>query len=190
MVYLAPHKLELSRSEIRENIEVTGNPNYWNNIQGTNCYAYALGLDINEKRIAKCAYQPGVMGSIMLHKPIVNIKNMTIEERMILDLKALKIYCKEIEVEESELKFCSKRTENDNSITTYYWPVAIFEDINSDNFHFMRLTSDGTWYHKFGYFSSPHNYDEDKRIITDPRECNLNNLKYKKTYQLICNQKY
>ena len=38
---------------------------FWHNLSTTNCYAYALGIDISENDIIKRAFQPGVIGSII-----------------------------------------------------------------------------------------------------------------------------
>lgn len=42
--------------EIRSKIKL--NSNFWKYILSTNCYAYALGIDIREKDIKRAAYQP------------------------------------------------------------------------------------------------------------------------------------
>ena len=42
------------------------NKKHWYHFIKTNCYAYALGLDINEDRIMKKAYQPGVISDYYL----------------------------------------------------------------------------------------------------------------------------
>lgn len=191
MIKIFPDKLLIKPSEIRNNINVSGDPSDWFSC-GSNCYAYALGLDINENSICKHAYQPGIMGSIILNLPIINLKEMPIEERMLIDLEALKIKYKEVEPEENyNYTFHTYKNSNAISSITYDWPVAVFE-AKEDliDFHFMRKWNDGTWRHKLGFVSYPNENDFDGKIITDPRECNLGPYKYKKTYLLTLNQKW
>ena len=187
---IKPDKLNLKSSEIKKKIDVGGDCSDWHSIFGTNCYAYALGLDLKEQRICDKAYQiPGLMGSIILHRPIFELRKMSIEDRMILDLEALEIKYKEVEPEEKyDYTFHTYRNSTSVSSITYSWPVAVFE--SEDDFHFLRKCHDGSWSHKVGFISYPTEMDFDKKIITDPRKCNLEQYKYKKTYLLTLNQKW
>lgn len=160
---------------------------YWEYCFDTNCYAFALGLDIPESNILENAYQLGVIGSLIYNISITELKNMTYEQRLLLDLKALKIICKETSPEDkTDCKFNFKN----NKLTSIeqQWIIALFD--NGEDFHFMRKSYDGIWYHKRGFFAPPINYDNNKQIITNPEECIIDNYKYVKTYKLMYREKY
>ena len=151
----------------------------WNNIYETNCYAYALGLDYPEEEILDYAYQLGIIGSIRYGFHPMDVCFLSYEERLKLDLKALKIKYREID---PEVKTFYIRNKGIIRTTDYFWSIALFD--NGEDFHFLRKGFDDNWYHKYGYSSSPINYDQDNRIILDPRECNLGEYEYRRTYQL------
>lgn len=52
--------LKISVDDLVDYISLTYD--YWENAMDTNCYAFALGLDIPEDEIVKNAYQLGVIG--------------------------------------------------------------------------------------------------------------------------------
>ena len=137
----------------------------WNNTFSTNCYAYALGLDIPEKEIIFKAYIPGTIGSIKYRIPSKKLNNLTLEVRISLDLKALNISYDECT--QSEISFYDFNTDY------YQWVIALF--ISSDgDFHFMRKAWDNIWWHKKGYnFENPINYDEQFETIYNPEECKI-----------------
>lgn len=168
------YDLKLSTNEIKNLISLR--EEYWEHQFGTNCLAFALGLDINENDIFKKAYKLGVMGSIIKGIPIKELNKLSFEERLFLDLDAIGI--KHTIVASSEK---SGFWIDHNYIYTY-WLISLFS--NGDDFHFMRKSYDGTWYHKFGYFAPVINYDFDKKIITEPECANLGDYKNVKTYRL------
>lgn len=171
--------LKLSIDEIKQLISLK--EEYWEYDLDTNCYAFALGLDFPENEIVKNAYQLGIIGATINNRPINQLKKMTFEERLFLDLRTLKINYEEVlPSEKSGFDFYTK-----NDGITYlnnYWLIALFS--NDKNFHFLRKSYDGIWYQKHGYFASPINYDNDKRIITNPKQCNITGYQYIKTYKL------
>ena len=172
--------LNMSLNEIRGQIQI--NPQNWINLGTTNCYAYALGLDIRESRICKSAYQPGTISGVFdptilreyfLYSDL--IKN--IEK----DLSALDIFYREINF--------------NDKIDLDEWKIALFaETYNNDldvfvsDFHFIRANSKGVWTHKPGYFGSPSKKDYSSQIITDLEKCDLYLYEYKKCYALRLNK--
>ena len=54
--------LKMSLNEIRGKIQMY--PENWINMHTTNCYAYALGLDIRQSDICDYAYQPGTISDV------------------------------------------------------------------------------------------------------------------------------
>lgn len=121
----------------------------WHHAFTTNCYSFALGLDIKEYKIAYCAYQPGIIYSLYSKNDIMDLVNLTYEQRMLLDFKALGI---ELD-KQGDLN----------------WKIALFE--NKRDFHFLRQMNDGIWMHKKGYVDFPSEYDDNKKIITDIDDC-------------------
>jgi len=59
--------------------------------------------------------------------------------------------------------------ENDNC-----WKIAFV--YGNDDYHWYRQNIDGTWSHKLGN-SEVINYDEDDKIIYNPKECNRGEYK-------------
>ena len=60
-------RLKMSLKVLRSLINV--NKEGWDNVLYTNCYAYALGLDVPQYEICECAYAPGVMSSSQIFLP-------------------------------------------------------------------------------------------------------------------------
>ena len=167
-------KLLISPDKIRMGIRLTDKT--WRNDINTNCYAFALGLDISEWDIAPNAYQPGMIFAITFNKSYMDeVRNMPFEQRMLLDLKILEIKCKETSPDD----ITCYNPKNDN----IEWVISMFE--SDEDVHYLRKNNEGEWWHKQGYiFSSPTNKDDYKKIITDPRDCHLGTYRYKKTYKL------
>lgn len=177
-------KLKISINSLKKMISLKDE--YWEYCFNTNCYAFALGLDVPEDYIFKNAYQLGVIGAVIYDIAVIKLKNMTYEQRLLLDLKALKIICKETNPKDkTDCKFNFK---NNKLISIdQQWIIALFD--NGEDFHFMRKGYDGIWYHKRGFFAPSINYDDNKQIITNPEECIIDNYKYVKTYKLIYREK-
>lgn len=165
-------RIELRKSlfELRHSIDLA--KNIWINNDSTNCYAYALGLDIPEDDITKFAYEPGVISG---GKDIVGRK-FTYEEfmrRMIADFNALGIDYGSIQP--------------GDPIKDGEWKVALFlrySRVGFDNFHFLRQKEDGVWYHKLGYNGEVSMVDSFGHLITDPTECEIFSGEYDSCFRL------
>lgn len=161
---------------------------YWEYDFDTNCYAFALGLDVPEGEITKKAYQLGVIGAVVMEIPIVELKKMTFEERLFLDLDALGIIHEEVSFDEcSGFKYVYDKRGRTTFIDTY-WLISLFS--SGDDFHFLRKSYNGKWWHKQGYFGCPTDLDSNKSVITNPEMCNIRGYEYVKTYKLSYREKY
>lgn len=166
--------LKLSSYEIKQLISLK--EDYWENNFDTNCYAFALGLDIPENEIIYNAYQPGIIGSTIYGLPAKILINMSFEERVFLDMRALKIQFNEtLPSDETKYKFIKNSIEKT-------WIVALFS--NNKDFHFVRKSYDGKWYHKIGYFGKPTIYDSNHKIISGIESCTILDYQYVKSYKL------
>jgi len=173
--------LKMSLNKIRGSIQMY--PENWINLTTTNCYAYALGLDINENNICISAYQPGTIAGInnSINKKYLDYSVLI--ENIKKDLEALNIYYREIESKEQ--------------IKSNEWKIALFverdySDSEKDlllDFHFLRTNKRGIWTHKQGYYDFPSKKDYVGSIITDLEKCDLCSYKYKKCYALSLNKR-
>ena len=164
---------KMSAEEIRNRIILY--KKNWRNIKTTNCYAYALGLDVPEKKICNYAYQPGVMSN---HNIPFMAKDLvpydTFIDSVNSDLDYLGIEVKEINPNQT--------------IESYEWKIALFVPLDIlnhpymiDDFHFIKQYPDGIWYHKYGYQGNITNNDDQNNIIINPKLCVLDDLVYDKT---------
>ncbi len=154
-------KLKMSYDEIRSKIDLKFN---WDNIKTTNCYAYALGLDIPYSEVLEgnYAYSIGEIGKFSFNMDSDYLYRLPYYYRMLIDMQTLGI--KIDEVRESYPSLCD--IDSDGYLS---WVVALYEaksTITSD-FHLLRKTSDGIWYHKRGTTGAVTNIDDDKKIITN-----------------------
>lgn len=152
-------KLLMSYKEIRESIKLKENE--WNNIRTTNCYAYALGLDIPSGKLMSFGfeypYDVGVIGSDFYQYDYFDLFGFSLEERLFLDLNALGI-----EFEESN-QF-DKIPNNNQNLS---WLIAMYKDANSPDFHFLRKINNYYWMHKVGMYGNISNRDSKGNLITD-----------------------
>ena len=164
----------MSSEEIRNKIEIY--KDIWTNLNTTNCYAYALGLDIPEKDICKHAYQPGVMsGFYALEEDYFSYDNLV--KGINHDLEFLKIEAREIDPSDI--------------INPDEWKIALFVH-NSifcppyliPDYHFLKYYPDETWHHKFGYTYSINNLVDNSSVIINPKCCQLDGFVYDKTLSL------
>lgn len=153
----------------------------WNCTNTTNCYAFALGLDIPESKIIKHAYQLGVIGATIKNIPLRYLKYMSYEERLFLDMEVLKITCEKT-FTDSMPRFSITQKYNYNK-----WVITLLE--NEDDFHFLRKYHNGVWYHKRGYTKYPTNLDSNGKIITDIKNCSISDYHYVGTYLIECKTK-
>lgn len=165
-------QLKLSLQELRTTIDVekTG----WNNIYNTNCYAYALGLDIAEKDIIDYAFVPGIMsGSKVDLSKRFTFSYEELIQNLYNDFELLGINYREINPNEII---------NDDE-----WKIALFTKPywnKLEDYHFLRLCNDGIWHHKDGWNNKPIIYDNHGCIITDPENCFLNGKNFNKCLSL------
>ena len=150
-------------NKIRHNIIVKDKK--WNNINDTNCYAYALNLDLSCKEINddRCFYNVGYISSC--YKRILEKEELI--NALINDMKKLGISIKEVDfnyiLEENE------------------WKIALFKtDVyvddkgrKSTDFHFIRKNYDGYWSHKVGWKDRPEKLENRKDILIAPERLNL-----------------
>jgi len=169
---------------MKENIESIRNKikldnNFWKHILSTNCYAYALGIDIREKDIQCAAYQPGVLGNYLYS--VNRAKQFTytsLIESIFKDMERLGIEIREINPDEKVLN-----GEWKIALFTVFYAYEFYSEWLSD-FHFLRQREDGMWYHKPGYYKIPTNKDYNGQIITNPESCYLGNKEFRKCYSL------
>lgn len=130
---------------------------YWENYFTTNCYAFALGLDIPEYEICEKAYQLGVIGANKFGLAIEEVFNLSLEDRFLLDLKALKIGYYEINEEQAAGWYYL------GNYICSYWDVLLYS--NGKDFHFSRLNYNGESYHKIGYLGYPIKCEETREYL-------------------------
>ena len=130
---------------------------YWENDFDTNCYAFALGLDIPESEIGKNAYQLGFIASQKFGLSFQDILKLSFEDRFTLDLKALKIAYFEITKDEKAGWYYLG-----NYVCTY-WDVILY--VKNNDFHFAKRTYDGELYHKIGYLGKPQKCIDNKEYL-------------------------
>ena len=163
--------LNLRLKELQKHIELK--TDYWENPDTTNCYAYALGLDIPEYAVGENAYSLGTIG---LKKIGVDPKFKLYydkETRLIKDFDALKFKYQEVSPDEPI------KDENKYS----YFKICLMQ--NRSDFHFLRQSkTDNTWWHKQGWENKPSNKDDDGELITDPTKAKIRDYEYVKTYKI------
>lgn len=159
-------------AEIRKAINIDTDD--WINHYRTNCYAYALGLDIPENEITAWAYSPGVIGKSNIFLP--EFRTFPVEyliQNMMLDFKALGISCQNSSP--------SAPVDDDT------WKIALFityYEQQVDDFHFLRQHRDGYWYHKNGWSYSVKKNDDYGIPIINPEECHLRDRTYNRCLAL------
>lgn len=141
----------------------------WENVLSTNCYAYALGLDIPQDEITRCAYELGAMYYFYSKE---KRKFRLHEELLKLDLDILSLTYREVSLDEP--------------LKDGEWKIAYFDSIYECGYHFFREIENGVWWHKYDWGYSPTCLDDANNIITDPTKANINyrGLELKKCYLL------
>ena len=141
--------LNMSAENIRSIIERNYDADYrtWQNIRSTNCYAFALGLDVPEGKDYEWASLPGAIGHEFLRTPFdeYTCDSWKLHKQFLSDLKALEIYC-EVFPEDRHLYTRFLRRQRGHS-----WDILLFTTGSKyGDFHFVRIGSDGNWYCKWG----------------------------------------
>ena len=164
--------------KIKKNIELK--TNFWVNKEYTNCYAYALGLDVKEDELIPDAYGLGVFFSEKEGFDKRLLPYFSKEARFLKDLKVLKIKSKKV-------PYNDKIRDNEKYV---YNLISILESGTGSDFHFLRKSmEDGTWWHKRGWHEAPTNKDDLGNIITNPQEAVIGNYFYLNTYKLKLKRK-
>lgn len=157
-------------------------PDSWFHMFSTNCYAYALGLDIKVKTIKQYAYNPGVISG----------RYHLVQRTFLYDEL---VDC--VEKDFQTLNISYRKINPEDSITANEWKIAIFSrfyayEFGSEwlsDFHFVRSNLDGTWSHKFGWHHFPTNKDFVKNKIENIENCYLGHYRYRTCYALKLNKK-
>ena len=131
-------KLLMDYKSIRDQIKLTDD---WINIKTTNCYAYALGLDIYD---------------------------LSLEDRMQLDLDALDISC----VLTSQFDTLNS---NDEELK---WLIAMYRNTDHPDFHFLRKYNHSYWTHKLGKKGDISCRDSYGNIITNLDKADFSRYNY------------
>lgn len=158
--------------------------NEWKHNIMTNCYAYALNLDIPEICIKKGIYTPGnISGSY---------HDIAFEQLFTYDTFISNLY-KDLEY----LNIDYKKVDPDEKISVDEWKIAIYllefvKETKDEaaiylNYHFLK-EKNGEWSHK-NWYRKPSKIDSRKDIITDPRNANIENFTYYDTYKLKLKKK-
>lgn len=163
--------LKMSLNEIRGKIQMY--LENWVNMYSTNCYAYALGLDIRQSDICDYAYQPGTISET------TNIfKSKYFSYDMLI---------KGIESDLELLQIAYRNVEEDEKLALNEWKIALFVDKYHGSlidFHFLRQKENGIWLQKNGYQGTISKRDHSDEVIVSPSSAELFPYIYKKCYAL------
>lgn len=169
---MASNDLKMSIKEIRDKIDI--NCESWKYIKETNCYAYALGLDIPCDLINDHAYEPGT---------ISNTNKFYEDELWHLNYNRF-MYCLYSDLYNLGIEF--KEVAPTTKIECNEWKIALYTEFLSYpgetilDFHFLRESKEGLWYHKIGWEDGPTNIDINNKIITNLDNCFLGDYEYQK----------
>ena len=117
----------------------------------TNCYAFALGLNVDEDDICPYAYRIGNI-SLQAKWPFISVdpsnKISAIEPLILDDFQALGIDY-EIFMDKDESQYLQELDHPNDC-----WDILLFIS-PSDGYHFVRVGSDSLLYHKLGWGKLP-----------------------------------
>ncbi len=147
----------------------------WENIETTNCYAYALNLDYPQSKIGEYAYNVGALSGKTLKDEFTYEELI---EYLLRDLRFLKCQIKEIDpMEETE--------ENSYKIAVFTEDYRkLFDEFGYSDYHFLREEETGIWTHKKGFKTEPLFTDDDGNSIEDPSKCHIKGYQYCKCFQI------
>ena len=164
---------KMSREKIISNIDVY--KSYWKNMLTTNCYAYALGLDIPEHKICYNAYQPGIMST----NHSLNIEEETFSYDDLIN--GINNDFDFLRIEAHEVRSDYKAKEDEWKIALFVSSMILETQNIIDDYHFLKQFPSGNWWHKFGFKGKIINIDDNIEPIRDPIDCQLQGLIYDKT---------
>ena len=173
-------KLLMEYKDIRNNINLK--LNNWKNIKTTNCYAFAMGLDIPYDKICSRAYSYslGEMGKYIYDLSSNEIYVIPYKYRFMMDMDALDI--KVSEANQFDKSLCD--IDSDGYLS---WLIALYqkEAQRSKDLHMLRKSPDGIWYHKRGYKGKINNKDDKGIIIKDLDQASIEYHIENKQYKMI-----
>lgn len=160
-------ELKNSLEEIRDSIDIA--KKVWIHRQVTNCYAYALGIDMH---LPIDSFQPGALSGYMIVPPFSYTE---IIRAIIADFNALGIDYGSIDP--------------NSPVKNEEWKIVLLlssKDASSrfHNFHFIRQFEDGRWFHKLGYSRKITNLDDNGDTITNPEKARFKDLSYDSCFRL------
>ena len=117
----------------------------WKNILTTNCYAYAIGIDVPYNIICTAGYIPGIFSDRSILGDIFTYK--TFEYNLIKDLETLYISYKEVDP-----TYIAK---DDEWKVSLYLKKSMIPKCYID-FHFLKSIDNGIWESKSGYNNEPN----------------------------------
>lgn len=129
----------------------------WINDDETNCYAYAIGLDSTREDVYPyTGLNPGTFSDNCLSNPF------TLEDLL-----------SNLENDLHYLGIDYKDVSSDYNLKPGEWKIAVMitSDFSYDSemdYHFLRQTKNGIWYHKMGLFHSPTMLDSRGNPIKNP----------------------
>ena len=129
----------------------------WKNNEETNCYAYALGMDLSREDIYPFErFNPGTFSDHYLDNPFTKGELLSFIES---DLDYLGIDFKEVDP--------------DYRLKLNEWKMAVmisseFSFDEQRDFHFLRQTKPGIWSHKKGFDTIPTVLDSRGKPIMNP----------------------
>lgn len=141
-------------SKIRDSI----NPfkSEWENVGSTNCYTYALGLDITRDFLTVNS-NPGSMSNCELGFPF--------------DYTEL-VGCLEADFKTLGLSYIE--VNSDYILKKDEWKIVLMatatECIKYTDYHFLRQTETGIWTHKQGFRYKPTDLDSRHNVIVSPEK--------------------
>lgn len=163
--------IKMPLTEIRGSIQIY--PETWTNMKETNCYAYALGLDIKESNICERAYQPGTISETVNLRQYESFSYEMLISGIENDLDFLGINYREVEPEEK--------------VELNEWKIALMIKKycdGLDNFHFIRQDMNDAWSNKVGYQYRISKKDSLGNIINNPVSSRFFFYTYDKCYAL------
>ena len=157
---------ELLREKVRDSIHFDSE----RRSTDVNCYAFAVGIDMDERDICEYAFNPGQIGTYLnYYDNSRNYQTMMaymfsrpIEDRVGFDMETLGIEFSD--ASEDEL------SEYVDEEGYYNWLIAMYKTrprfLVPSDIHCLRKNHDGIWVHKLGRDGNPSMIDPNGEVIT------------------------
>lgn len=145
--------IKMSINNIRKSMSYERKILDWKNIRTTNCYAYALRIDIPQNSICKYAYDLGGISRMIDSDEEPDFDKVppyseTYDVDLTSDFDLLGLEYEESDTPElvnKDLHYYPGR----------YFDILFFLSNQIDDFHFARYGNDGKLYHKRGFVKPP-----------------------------------